>query len=243
MKQIIAGIHPIRTALENDITIDRAYIKDTRLNEELKGLLYHLRDLKVPIFRVPNAKLDRFHRGVHQGIVAFQTLIAYASLDFVLSQTYQKGQIPALVVLDSITDIRNIGAIARTAEHAGVNALVLESKGNAIINDIALKASAGALNLLPICRVSNLITTLDYIKRSGLTIIGTDSESQTELYQQNFTKPYALMIGSEGTGLKPELKERCDTVVAIPRKGKIESLNVSVAAGVVMFEALRQRMG
>ena len=167
MKQIIAGIHPVREALDNNINIDRAYIKEGQLNDNLRQLLYDLRRLHIPIFRVPVAKLKQFYKGLHQGIVVFQPLISYASLDFILSQTYSQGRMPAVVLIDNITDIRNLGALVRTTEHAGLDALVLESKGNAMINDIAFKTSAGALNILPICRVSSLVTTINYLKSQG----------------------------------------------------------------------------
>ncbi len=237
----IAGIQPVKEAILSGAEIDRAYIREGKLSDTLKDLLYELRALKVPTFRVPLAKLNQLTKSLHQGIVIFRPLISYTSLDFVISESYRKGKMPLILLLEDITDVRNLGALARTAECAGVDALVLKSKGSALVNDIAIKTSAGALNILSICRVTSLVSTIGYLKKSGLQVLGTALKPKANLYKQDFKKPLALIMGSEGQGLSEETIKLCDSQVCIPHFGQVKSLNVSVAAGVILFECMRQR--
>ena len=167
--------------------------------------------------------------------------INYSSLDNVLDSAYSKGEMPLILVLDQVTDVRNFGAIARTAECAGVHGIVIPSKGSAQINSDAMKTSAGALNYIPVCRVEYLDKTLDFLKESGLQLVGCTEKADKNLYSFDFTTPVAIIMGSEEKGISSSYITKCDDKVLIPMVGQVGSLNVSVSAALVVYEAIRQR--
>lgn len=241
-KDFIFGIRSVMEALNADKEIDKILV-----NKELKGeLLMELLDLaktkRIPVTKVPEGKLNRITRKNHQGVVAYVSAIAYASLDNVIDACYTKGVSPLVLMLDRITDVRNFGAIARTAEVAGVHAIIIPERGSAQISSDAVKTSAGALNFIPVCRVKNLYYTLKDLKKMGLHAIGVTEKTHRKMYEADFSSPAVLVIGSEEDGISQELMEMCDEFVQIPMQGNIESLNVSVATGIVIYEAVRQRM-
>ncbi len=190
---------------------------------------------------VPVEKLNRITRQNHQGVVASISLIEYQPLDEVLRMVYDSGETPLLVVLDNITDVRNLGAVARSASCAGVHALVIPAKGSAPVNADAIKASAGALSSIAVCREANIMESITFLKACGLQIVAFNEKGNSSIYEADLTKPVCIILGSEEKGISPAIQKMADQVVAIPMKGSIASLNVSVAAGVAFFETIRQR--
>src|SRR5690554_3121580 len=242
-KDFIFGTRAVIESLKARKEIDKILVNKELNNDLIKELLSLAKTEGVPVVRVPEAKLNRTTRKNHQGVVAHISAIAYASLDNVIEECFSKGMTPLIMVLDRITDVRNFGAIARTADVAGVHALVIPEKGSAQINSDAVKTSAGALNFLPVCRVRNLYYTVKDLKKMGLNIVSATEKTERVMYDADFTLPTALIVGSEEDGVSAELMGITDEFVGIPMAGNIESLNVSVAAAVLMYEAIRQRGG
>ncbi|EKB51143.1 23S rRNA (guanosine(2251)-2'-O)-methyltransferase RlmB [Cecembia lonarensis] len=240
-KDFIFGTRAVMEAILAGKDIDKILVDKEVNNELVKELLSLAKQERIPVVRVPDAKLNRITRKNHQGVVAHMSAIQYASLDNVIESCFSKGIAPLILVLDRITDVRNFGAIARTAECAGVHAIVIPEKGSAQINSDAVKTSVGALNHLPIARVKNLYYTVKDLKKMGLQVVAVTEKTEQLMYQADFTLPTALVMGSEEDGISDELMGQSDTAVKIPLSGKIESLNVSVSAGVVIYEAIRQR--
>jgi len=240
-KDFIFGTRAVIEALNAQKDIDKILINKEQNNELTKELLSLAKAERVPVVRVPEAKLNRITRKNHQGVVAHISAIQYASLDNVIEECFSKGVAPLILVLDRITDVRNFGAIARTADCAGVHAIVLPEKGSAQINSDAVKTSAGALNFLPVCRVKNLYYTIKDLKKMGLTVISCTEKTERVMYDADYTGPTVIVMGSEEDGISSEIMGISDEFVAIPMFGNIESLNVSVASGVMIYEALRQR--
>lgn len=240
-KDFIFGTRAVIEALNAQKDIDKILINKEQNNELTKELLALAKAERVPVVRVPEAKLNRITRKNHQGVVAHISAIQYASLDNVIEECFSKGVAPLILVLDRITDVRNFGAIARTADCAGVHAIVLPEKGSAQINSDAVKTSAGALNFLPVCRVKNLYYTIKDLKKMGLTVISCTEKTERVMYDADYTGPTVIVMGSEEDGISSEIMGISDEFVSIPMFGNIESLNVSVASGVMIYEALRQR--
>lgn len=240
---MLFGLRPILEALNAGRTLDKIFLLRGTKNSMVTDISTLARAAGAPVSLVPSEKLDGLTRKNHQGAVAFVSPISYAPLDNLLAGLFEEGKTPFLLVLDRITDVRNFGAIARSAECLGVQALVVPGRGAAQINGDALKTSAGALNLLPVCRENNLRDTLQFLKQSGLTIIAC-TEKATEAVgtaEVDFSGPVAILLGSEEDGIDPDLLRMADVRLRIPMAGQIQSLNVSVAAGIMLFEVARQR--
>jgi len=242
-KDFIFGTRAVIESLKARKEIDKILVNKELNNDLIKELLSLAKTEGVPVVRVPEAKLNRTTRKNHQGVVAHISAIAYASLDNVIEECFSKGVAPLIMVLDRITDVRNFGAIARTADVAGVHALVIPEKGSAQISSDAVKTSAGALNFLPVCRVKNLYYTVKELKKMGLNVVSATEKTDRLMYEADFSVPTALVLGSEEDGISPELMGLTDEFVGIPMAGNIDSLNVSVAAAVLVYEAIRQRRG
>ena len=240
-KDFIFGTRAVMEAINAQKDIDKILVNKDLNNELIKELLALAKQEKILVVRVPEAKLNRTTRKNHQGVIAHISAIQYASLDNVIDECFSKGIAPLILVLDRITDVRNFGAMARTADCAGVHAIVIPEKGSAQINSDAVKTSAGALNFLPVCRVKNLYYTVKELKKMGLSVVSVTEKTERVMYEADFTVPTALVLGSEEDGISPEIMGISDEFVKIPLSGNIESLNVSVAAGVVIYEAIRQR--
>lgn len=240
-KDFIFGTRAVMEAIHAGKEIDKILVEKEADNELIKELLHLAKTERIPVVRVPEAKLNRITRKNHQGVVAHMSAIEYASLDNVVDECYSKGVAPLILVLDRITDVRNFGAIARTAECAGVHAIVIPEKGSAQINSDAVKTSAGALNHLPVARVKNLYYIVKDLKKMGLNVVAVTEKTEKLMYDTDFTSPTVLILGSEEDGISPELMGLSDESIKIPMAGNIESLNVSVSAGVVIYEAIRQR--
>lgn len=241
-KDFIFGTRVVIEALNARKEIDKILVDKELNNDLIKELLGLAKQEGIPVVRVPQAKLNRTTRKNHQGVIAHISAIAYASLDNVIDKCFSSGVAPLIMVLDRITDVRNFGAIARSAEVAGVHALVIPEKGSAQINSDAVKTSAGALNFLPVCRVKNLYYTVKDLKKMGLHIVSASEKTERTMYDADFSLPTAIVVGSEEDGISKELLGISDELISIPMSGNIESLNVSVAAGVLIYEAVRQRL-
>lgn len=241
-ESIIYGIRPILEAIESQKTIDKILIQKGLKGDLFKEFFYLVRQNKIPFQYVPIEKLNRLVRGNHQGVVAFISAIEYQSIFDVLPGIFESGKPPFILILDKITDVRNIGAIARSAECAGVSAIVLPLKGGAQLNEDAVKSSCGALFKIPICRHSNLVEVIRYLKDSGIEVIGVTEKAKQYHYQKEYTNPVALIMGNEYEGIAWDYLRECSDTVQIPMVGTIDSLNVSVATGVILFEVVKQRI-
>jgi 23S rRNA (guanosine2251-2'-O)-methyltransferase len=191
---------------------------------------------------VPVEKLNRLTSKNHQGVVGYISSIEYSKIEKVLPMVFDAGKTPLILILDRITDVRNFGAIARTAECAGVDAIVIPARGAAQINADAIKTSTGALHKIPVCKEDNLKDVILYLRESGLQVIACTEKTTDMYYTQDYTLPVAIMMGSEEDGISPEFLKLADAHAKIPLMGKIGSLNVSVAAGVILYEAVKQRL-
>ncbi len=238
---IIFGIHPVNEALRSGKPIDKVLLKQGFRNDVIPGLFPTLKDQNIPFQYVPLEKLNRMTVKNHQGIIALISEIEYTELEKLVPMIFEQGKSPALVILDGITDVRNLGAIARSAECAGLHGMIIPSKGSAQINSDAIKTSAGALNSLPVCRVNNLPDTVKYLKDSGFQIAAATEKAADTIYQADLKQPTAIIMGAEDTGIDPQLLKMADQLIKIPMSGTIQSLNVSAAATVLFFEMVRQR--
>ena len=237
----IFGLRPIIEAIQAGKEIDTLFIQKGLKNELFQELWQLVRARKVNYKHVPVEKLNRLTRKNHQGVFAFISPINFHKTDNIIQDVFEKGENPLFLVLDRVTDVRNFGAIVRTAECSGVQAIIVPEKGSAAINGDALKTSAGALHNIPICREFNLKATIEYLKNCGLQIIGCTEKTEEKIYQLNFNLPTAIIMGSEEDGISTEYLKLCDYKAKIPMNGTIGSLNVSVSAGVILYEAVRQR--
>mgnify|MGYP003890152509 CR=1 FL=1 len=228
-------------AIKSGKEIERILIQNEVGGSVVSELLGLARQHNIPVMKVPVDKLNRLTRKVHQGVICFVSPVIYASLDNIISELFSKGKTPFILVLDRVTDVRNFGAIARSAECMGVQAIVIPSRGSAQISSDAVKTSAGALNHIPVCREENLKTTLKYLKDSGLKLIACSEKGDKTVDSADCTGPVALIMGSEEDGISSEYLKLSDEILKIPLTGKVQSLNVSVAAGIMMYEVVRQR--
>lgn len=240
-ENIIFGRHPVLDALASGQEIDRVVFQQGVRGEFEKEIRHACRQAGVLLQISPKERLDRLVRGNHQGVVAYAALIRYLPLDEVLAAVFERGETPLLLMLDGITDVRNLGAIARSAECSGVHALILPAKGSAQINAEAIKTSAGALNNLPVCRVNSLVSTLERLQESGLIAMAGDLQADGLIYEADLSGPVVLIAGSEGEGVSRALLSRVDRRFIIPQAGTTNSFNVSVAVGIMLYEVMRQR--
>jgi 23S rRNA (guanosine2251-2'-O)-methyltransferase len=197
--------------------------------------------MEISAQQVPVEKLNRITGKNHQGVIAFLSEVTYVDITTLLPSIFEKGDDPLILLLDGVSDVRNFGAIARSAECAGVHAIVIPASGSAAINADAIKTSAGALHRIPVCRHRDLLTVMRFLKESGLRLFAATEKATDSMYATDMRGPAGLILGSEDTGISAQLLKISDSWVSIPMKGTIASLNVSVAAGVVLFEMLRQR--
>ncbi|WKN30958.1 23S rRNA (guanosine(2251)-2'-O)-methyltransferase RlmB [Porifericola rhodea] len=239
--EMIFGTRAIIEAVEAGKELDKVLLQKGVRNDLTKELTGLMKERQIPFTTVPIEKLNKITRKNHQGTIAFLSAVTYASLDNIINQAYYQGQDPLLILLDRVTDVRNFGAIARSAECLGAHALVIPSKGSARISGDAVKASAGALHHIPVCREENLKNTIDYLQSSGVRVIACTEKAQKMTQEADFKGPLALMMGSEEDGISPAYLKMADEQVSIPMSGKIASLNVSVATSICLYEAARQR--
>jgi 23S rRNA (guanosine2251-2'-O)-methyltransferase len=240
-EDFVFGTRSVIEAVKAGRSIDKILIKNG-LNNELFGELYQLiKEYKIPFQYVPLEKINRITRKNHQGVLALISSIEFFRIEDILPAIYEKGQDPLLLILDQVTDVRNFGAIVRSAECAGVHAVIIPEKGAARIGGDALKTSAGALNIVPVCRSSNLQNTVDFLRTSGICVIAATEKASDYFTGVDMKRPVAIIMGAEDTGISPALLRVADGLVKIPIMGSIQSLNVSVAASLMIYEAVRQR--
>ena len=240
-EDLIFGIRPVLEAISAGKEVDRVLLQKGLRSELFQELFQQVKELDIPLQVVPIDRLNRITRKNHQGVIAFISQISYHKLELVMPGVYESGKTPLVLILDHITDVRNFGAIARTAECSGVDAIVIPSKGAAAINEDAMKTSAGALHLIPVCRTDRLEDALKFLKDSGLKIVAATEKASIEYDEEDLSVPLAIVMGSEDLGVSVPLLKISDSLVKIPQAGEIGSLNVSVAAGILLFETLRQR--
>lgn len=241
-EDFIFGLRPVIEAIEADKTIDKIFLQNALqgpIVAELKKLLaqHGIRPNYVPI-----EKLNRFTRKNHQGVVAFISEVPFFKIEEFLPTIFENGETPFLLILDRLTDVRNFGAICRTAECVGVHAIIVPEKGGAPINSDAIKTSAGAIYNLKICKEKNLAHTVDYLQQSGINVFSATEKAQKLIYDVDFSVPFALVMGNEETGISKEVLHHSDERIKLPIEGKTQSLNVSVACGAILYEAVRQKI-
>lgn len=238
---MVFGTRAVIETIKAGKTIEKIFLQKDLNNDLTQELTYLLKGSMISVSKVPVEKLNRLTRKNHQGVVAFVSPIDFVKLHNIVANSYEGGIAPLVLVLDRITDVRNFGAICRTAECAGVNGIVIPSKGGAMITSDAIKTSAGALNYLSICKEDKLTTSVKYLKESGFQIIGCTEKTDDLFYSTELDIPTAIVLGSEEDGISQDLLDLTDLKVKIPLSGNIESLNVSVAAGIILYECIRQR--
>jgi 23S rRNA (guanosine2251-2'-O)-methyltransferase len=239
--ELIYGTRAVIEAVRAGRQIEKIYLQAGLTNDLMKELVGTLKEHDIPYSWVPLEKINRLTTKNHQGVVGFLSAVQYASLQTLIDQAYAEGRVPFFLLLDRITDVRNFGAVARTCECAGLDALVIEEKGNAPVTSDAMKTSAGALHHIPVCRVKSLRQAMKDLQQNGIQIVACTEKASKNLYEVDLSTPTALLLGSEEDGIAPPLIKETDVSAKIPMKGKIESLNVSVAAGVAIYEVVRQQ--
>lgn len=238
---MIFGIRAVLEAIEAGKEIDKIIIRRELQGDLSKELFTALKDKNIPVQRVPMERLDRFTRKNHQGVIAFLSAITYEKIEDIVPFLYENGKDPFIVLLDGITDVRNFGAIARTCEVAGVDAIVIPARGSVTVNADAVKTSAGALLKLPVCKEESLTGAIQFLKNSGVKVVAASERGAVNYTETDYKGPIAIVMGAEDTGVSNDNLRIADNLVKIPQFGTIGSLNVSVAAGVLIYEVIRQR--
>jgi 23S rRNA (guanosine2251-2'-O)-methyltransferase len=240
---MIYGTRAVIEAILAGKNIEKVMIQSGLANDLIKELIAVARNNNVPVVFVPPEKIKRLSTKNHQGVICLVSSISFASADDLIYKAYNEGRAPFFLILDRITDVRNFGAIVRTAECAGVDGIIIAEKGNAPITSDAMKTSAGALNHVPICREKDMKKILTLLHDNGIRLVACTEKTEKSIYEANLTGPLALILGSEEDGVSDTFLRESDELARIPLKGKIESLNVSVAAGIALYEAVRQHFG
>lgn len=240
-KNTIYGRHPVVDALKSGVSVDKVYLQQGTRGALEKELRLLCRNLRIPLQMVPKEKLNALVKGNHQGVVALIAPIQFQRLEDIIPFIYERSEIPLLLLLDGITDVRNFGAIARSAEICGAHALVVGRKKSAQINAEAIKSSAGALANIAVCRESSIEEAIRFLQMSGIKVLASDLSATQPIYEFDLKEPVALIVGAEGSGVSSAAVRQSDEALIIPQLGKTDSFNVSVAAGIMLYEAMRQR--
>jgi 23S rRNA (guanosine2251-2'-O)-methyltransferase len=238
---LIAGRKAVIEAIDSGKGLDRIYLNTRASGEDISRIRQLSQKNNIPVNYVPIEKLNSFHLEDHEGCVALISRVRYYELQQMISWVVEKGAVPLFLILDGITDVRNIGGIARTAYCTGVQALIIPDKGVGALNEDAVLTSAGALEEIMICRVNSLMKAVDELHLNGIRVLASEMTAQKNVFDMNFTEPVAIVMGSEEKGIYPALMKLCDEKFKIPMAGGFESLNVSVATGMILYEAMKQR--
>ncbi len=237
----IEGRNPVYEALKSGRSIDKIYIKKGEKHGSIIPILAMARERKIPVSQTDSHRLDEMSEtGAHQGVIALCPVFEYKTVDDILAYADERGEKPFIVILDRITDPRNLGSVIRTAHCAGVHGIIIPKHDSAAFGAVCAKAAAGAAEYINIARVANLSKTIDYLKEKNIWITGADASGDTDLYHCDLKGAVAIVIGSEGEGISRLCSEKCDFKVKIPMFGKVNSLNASVAAALFIYEAVRQ---
>lgn len=239
---LVYGTRAVLEAIHSGKELERVFVQQGLNNPLMRELKTALQDAGIHFLTVPPEKLNRMVKGNHQGVVAYLSSLTYFKVEELVPVVFEKGLTPLFLILDRITDTRNLGAIARTAECTGVNGIIVPSRGSALINSDAIKASAGALHHMPVCREDNLKNTIDYLRESGIMVLSCSEKAEKLTRETDMTMPLAIIMGSEENGVSPEYLKRSDGSVRLPMAGSVSSYNVSVAAGMILYEVLCQRL-
>ena len=240
--QQVYGIRAVMEAIDGGKEIESLFIQRGLSGPLFQELKQVIRQYEITYQQVPVEKLNRMTRKNHQGVIAVISPISYQRIENVVPMIYERGEVPLLLILDGITDVRNLGAIARTAECVGAHALIVPKKGSAEINPDAIKTSAGALFKISVCREDSLARTVQFLQESGIQVVACTEKTEDSIYEVDCCGPTAFILGSEERGVTDDLIRGADLLARIPMTGSIASLNVSVSGGVVLYEALRQRL-
>ena len=240
-EDFIFGTRAVMEAIKNRKPVERVLLKNGLDNDLYRQLFGLIKENKIPFQFVPVEKINRITRKNHQGVLAFVSAVEFVEIETLLPGLFESGTYPFILILDQITDVRNFGAIVRTAECAGVHAIVIPEKGMARIGADAVKTSAGAIHSLPICRTANLAAVINFLKNSGIRIVAATEKADNLYTNTNMNLPLAIIMGAEDKGISASVLKLTDEQLKIPLHGKIESLNVSVAAALMIYEAVRQR--
>lgn len=239
---LIGSIPHVIDAMKNGVQLERIYLQNNVAGDEVEELKRVAREFEVPVNKVPFEKIRNFNLENPKGCIAIKSKIKYQNLQDVISFIVEKGETPLLLLLDGITDIRNIGALARTAYCCGVQAVVIPEKGVGALNEDAVATSAGALEKIAICRVKNLHSAIEEIHLNGIKVFASEMTAVENVFDMDFKEPCAIIMGSEDKGIQSSLYKISDKSFKIPMQTDFESLNVSVAAGMILYEAMKQRM-
>jgi len=239
---LVIGRQAVIDAINGGQQLDKIYLDNKAQGQDINEVKSLAVQNAIPVNYVPTAKLNSFNVTEHDGCVGLIARVQYHNLQEIISFVVEQGQSPLLLILDGITDIRNIGGIARTAFCTGVHAIIIPEKGVGALNDDAILTSAGALEKIPVCRVKSLMKTVDELHLNGIRVYASEMTAAKNIFDCDFREPCAIVLGSEDNGIYPALLKICDEKIKIPMKGDFESLNVSVAAGMILYEVMKQRI-
>lgn len=239
---MLIGRKPLIEALKGGKAIEKIFLLRTATGEDISTIKKLARDRNIPLSQVPEEKLNGMTQAVHQGVVAWTGLIDYVELQDAISHVVESGATPLFILLDGVTDVRNVGAIARTALCCGAQGLILPTSSSASLTEEAVKTSAGALNQIMLCRTPSVQQAVDVLRLNGIQVLATQMKGSVPIYKADMTTPTCIVMGAEDTGISKDVLKRADVLVHIPMAGTFDSLNVSVATGMVLYEALRQRL-
>lgn len=240
-QQLIAGRNPVLELLQSEQEVEKVLLSKNASGDVVKQIIQLCRDKEVYYQFVPEVKINSLSRANHQGVLAFTALIQYQEVQNIIDFVFSKGEDPLLLILENVTDIRNLGALARTALGLGVHAIIFPKKESAAVNDVAVKISAGALLKIPVCRVENIMVAIKDIKNNGIKIIGLDGTADKYIYEVNARMPLAIIAGSEDEGISNPVIRLLDELVKLPMNPELESYNVSVATAMALYEVNRQK--
>ena len=239
---LLVGRKPVLEALEQGVTIEKIFLLRTASGEDINRIKQRAKEYNIPISQVPVEKLDYMTKVQHQGIVAWTSLLQYTDLQAGISYVVEKGEVPLFLLLDGITDVRNVGAIARSALCCGAQGIILPTSHAASLNEDAIKTSAGALRKILLCRTPSVQQAMDVLRLNGIQVLGTQMKGSVPVYESDMTIPSCIVMGAEDTGISKDVLKRADVLIRIPMVTAFDSLNVSVAAGMILYEAAKQRI-
>ena len=239
---LLVGRKPVLEALEQGTAMEKIFLLRTATGADINTIKKLAKDLNIPVSQVPVEKLDYLTKVQHQGVVAWTSLLNYIDLQEGISYVVEQGQTPLFLMLDGVTDVRNVGAIARSALCCGAQGIILPTSHAASLTEDAIKTSAGALRKILLCRTPSVQQAMDVLRLNGIQILGTYMKGSVPVYESNLNIPTVVIMGAEDTGISKDVLKRADQLIHIPMVNSFDSLNVSVAAGMVLYEAMRQRL-
>jgi 23S rRNA (guanosine2251-2'-O)-methyltransferase len=239
---ILIGRKPLLEALQQGTAIEKIFLLRSATGPEIISIKQLARERNIPISQVPVEKLNNLTRAQHQGVVAWTSLLQYVELQDAISHVVDAGQTPLFVLLDGVTDVRNVGAIARTALCCGAQGIVMPTSSSASLTEEAIKTSAGALRKILLCRIPSVQQAIDVLRLNGIQVLGTQMQGSIPVFQADLKVPSCIVMGAEDTGISKDVIRRADTLIKIPMAKEFDSLNVSVATGMILYEAMRQRI-